>query len=215
MLLITLNENTLSLSPGNQVIFPHQTWEDYERLLSLRLQKTYPKLYFNRKTQEIRLMSPLPSHGNRVDTLRDLVKIILRRQGKDWQCFDPITLKMLGEAGVEPDTCFYIDNRQAILGKERIDLTVDPPPDLAIEVDFTSLTDVEAYQLLKIPELWVYRREELKIYLFREDSYQESENSRLFPDINIKKLLPYYVELGWNQGSSIALRQFEALENFS
>ncbi len=40
MLLITLNENTLSLSPGNQVIFPHQTWEDYERLLSLRLQKT-------------------------------------------------------------------------------------------------------------------------------------------------------------------------------
>jgi Uma2 family endonuclease len=205
MLLITLNENTLSLSPGSQVIFPDQTWEDYERLLSLRLQKTYPKLYFNRKTQEIRLMSPLPSHGNRVDTLRDLVKIILR----------PITLKMPGEAGVEPDTCFYIDNRQAILGKERIDLTVDPPPDLAIEVDFTSLTDVGAYQLLKIPELWVYRREELKIYLFREDSYQERENSRLFPDINIKKLFPYYVELGWNQGSSLALRQFEALENFS
>ncbi|ARI81945.1 hypothetical protein IQ224_17380 [Microcystis sp. LEGE 00066] len=94
MLLITLNENTLSLSPGSQVIFPHQTWEDYQRLLSLRLQKTYPKLYFNGKTQEIRLMSPLPSHGNRVDTLRDLVKIILRRQGKDWQCFDPITLKI-------------------------------------------------------------------------------------------------------------------------
>ncbi|MFN7245743.1 MAG: Uma2 family endonuclease, partial [Microcystis sp.] len=45
----------------------------------------------------------------------------------------------------------------------------------------------------------------------REDSYQESENSRLFPDINIKKLLPYYVELGWNQGSSLALRQFEAV----
>ncbi|WP_149978367.1 Uma2 family endonuclease, partial [Microcystis aeruginosa] len=192
MLLITLNENTLSLSPGSQVIFPHQTWEDYERLLSLRLQKTYPKLCFNRKTQEIRLMSPLPSHGKRINLLSDLVKIILRRQGKDWECFDPITLKIPGEAGVEPDTCFYIDNREAILGKERIDLTVDPPPDLAIEVDFTSLTDVEAYQLLKIPELWVYRREELKIYLFREDGYQERENSRLFPDINIKKLLPYH-----------------------
>ncbi len=45
MLLITLNENTLSLSPGNQVIFPHQTWEDYERLLSLRLQKTKRKKF--------------------------------------------------------------------------------------------------------------------------------------------------------------------------
>ncbi|GBF80042.1 Uma2 family endonuclease [Aphanothece sacrum] len=167
MMLITVSENTLILDTGNQVIFLHQQWEDYERLLSLRQDKTYPKLYFNAKTQEIRLMSPLPSHGNRVDTLSDLVKIILRRKGKDWQCFDPITLKIPNQAGLEPDTCFYIENRQAILGKDKIDLTVDPPPDLAIEVDFTSITDIGAYQLLKIPELWVYRRESLKVYLFQ------------------------------------------------
>ncbi len=55
-------------------------------------------------------MSPLPSHGKRINLLSDLVKIILRRQGKDWECFDPITLKIPGEAGLEPDTCFYIDN---------------------------------------------------------------------------------------------------------
>ncbi|MGB5768959.1 MAG: Uma2 family endonuclease, partial [Crocosphaera sp.] len=134
---------------------------------------------------------------------------------KDWQCFDPITLKIPYQAGLEPDTCFYIDNRQAILGKDRIDLTIDPPPDLAIEVDFTSITDVEAYQCLKIPELWIYRQESLKIYLLQGDSYQDSEKSRLFPDINIKKILPYYVELGWTQGASIALRQFQALDNFS
>jgi Uma2 family endonuclease len=215
MMLITVSENKLMLAPGNQVIFPHQTWEDYERLLNLRQYKTHPKLYFNSKTQEIRLMSPLPSHGNRVDTLSDLVKIILRRKGKDWQCFDPITLKIPYQAGLEPDTCFYIENRQAILGKDKIDLTVDPPPDLAIEVDFTSITDVGAYQLLKIPELWIYRRESLKIYLLQGESYQESEKSRLFPDIDIKNILPYYVELGWTQGASVALRQFEALDNFS
>ncbi len=215
MMLITVSENILILAPGHEVIFPHQTWEDYERLLNLRQYKTHPKLYFNAKTQEIRLMSPLPSHGNRVDTLSDLIKIILRRKGKDWQCFDPITLKIPSKAGLEPDTCFYIDNRQAILGKNKIDLTVDPPPDLAIEVDFSSITDVEAYELLKIPELWVYHRESLKIYLLEGESYQESEKSRLFPDINIKKILPHYVELGWTQGASVALRQFEALENFS
>ncbi|MGB5596731.1 MAG: Uma2 family endonuclease [Crocosphaera sp.] len=215
MMLITVSENKLMLTPGNEVIFPHQTWEDYQRLLDLRQDQTHPKLYFNSKTQEIRLMSPLPSHGNRVDTLSDLVKIILGRKEKDWQCFDPITLKIPYQAGLEPDTCFYIDNRQAILGKDRIDLTIDPPPDLAIEVDFTSITDVEAYQCLKIPELWIYRQESLKIYLLQGDSYQDSEKSRLFPDINIKKILPYYVELGWTQGASIALRQFQALDNFS
>ncbi len=208
-MLITVSKDTLMLEEGNQVIFSHQTWEDYEQLLNLR-HKTLPKIYFNGKTQEIRLMSPLPSHGNRIYTLGDLVTIILRRKGKDWQSFDPITLKIPFKAGLEPDKCFYIENRQAILGKDRIDLKVDPPPDLAIEVDFTSITDVGAYESLKIPELWVYRRENLRIYLLQGESYQESEKSRLFPDINIKKILPHYVELGWNQGSSVALRQFEA-----
>lgn len=208
MMLITVSEDTLILEAGNEVIFPHQTWEDYERLLKIRQSKTLPKLYFNATTQEIRLMSPLPSHGKRIDLLRDLVKIILHQKEKDWECFDPITLKVPFQAGIEPDTCFYIDNRVAILGKDRIDLTLDPPPDLAIEVDFTSITDVKAYELLKIPELWIYRQEALTIYLLEGEKYQESEVSRLFREIDIKTLLPNYIELGWTQGSSIALRQF-------
>ena len=213
-MLITVSEDTLMLEEGNQVIFSHQTWEDYEQLLNLR-HKTLPKIYFNGKTQEIRLMSPLLNHGKHIATLTNLVIILLGQKGKDWECFDPITLKMPLKAGLEPDKCFYIENRQAILGKERIDLTIDPPPDLAIEVDFTSITDVGAYESLKIPELWVYRQESLRIYLLEGESYQESEKSRLFPEINIKQILPYYVELAWNQGSSVALRQFEALDNFA
>lgn len=66
--------------------------------------------------------------------------------------------------------------------------------------------------MLKIPELWVYRRESLTIYLLEGESYQESQKSPLFPDINIKEILPFYVELGWTQGASVALRQFEALK---
>lgn len=215
MMLITVSEDKLILTPGNEAIFPHQTWEDYQRLLNLRQDKTLPKLYFNSKTQEIHLMSPLPSHGKRIDLLRDLVKILLRRKGKDWKCFDPITLKIPNQAGLEPDTCFYIENRKAILGKDKIDLTIDQPPDLAIEVNFTSITDMEAYELLKIPELWIYRQESLNIYLLQDNNYQDSEKSNLFPNINIKKILPQYVELRWTEGASIALRQFESLDNFS
>ena len=210
-MLITVSENTLMLEAGKEVIFPHQTWEDYERLLGIRQEKVLPKLSFNAITQEIRIMSPLPSHGNRVDTLSNLVKILLRRQGKDWQSFDPITMRMPFKAGLEPDTCFYIDNRQTILGKEGIDLTIDPPPDLAIEVDFTSITDIRAYELLKIPELWIYRQESLKIYLLWENEhYLDSDKSRLFPEIDIKNILPDYVELAWKEGSSVALRQFSS-----
>lgn len=206
---ITVSPDTLTLSSGSEVILRQKTWEDYEELLAIRQENTLPKLYFNAKTQEIRLMSPLPSHGNRIDTLRDLVKSLLRKQGKDWHCFDPITLKRFKQAGVEPDTCFYVNNRQAILGKDKIDLAVDPPPDLAIEVDLTSITDIEAYIPLQIPELWIYRPGKLSIYIFEGNNYQESDQSLMFKDVDVRTILPKYVELAWNQGSSVALRVFE------
>jgi len=208
-MLINVNPETLSLSPGSEIILRNQSWQDYEDLLAIRQDKKLPKLYFNAQNQEIRLMSPLPSHGNRIDTLRDLVKSLLHFQQKDWQSFDPITLKQFKQAGVEPDTCFYIANYQAILGKERIDLSIDPPPDLAIEVDLTSLTNLEAYKPIAIPELWIYNSGILKIYLFVDKNYQESSQSLLFGDWDVKSIFPKYVELAWNQGSSLALRQFE------
>lgn len=207
-MLVTVNQNTLTLSPGSEVILRHQTWDDYEQLLKIRQDKTSPKIYFNANTHEILLMAPFPSHGKRIDTLRDLAKILLRHQGKDWECFDPITLKRFAEAGVEPDTCFYIDNRKAILGKEKIDLSVDPPPDLAIEVDLTSTTKAKDYQAIAIPELWIYRRENLLIYIFDGEQYQDKQ-SVIFQELDLKKILPKYVELAWQDVSSIALRQFE------
>lgn len=208
-MLVTVSQDTLTLSPGSEVILRHQTWDDYEQLLKIRDRRTYPKIYFNAVTHEILLMTPLPSHGNRIDTIRDLVKILLRHQGKDWHSFDPITLKKFASSGVEPDTCFYIENRQAILGKEKIDLSIDPPPDLAIEADLTSTTKASDYQPIAIPELWIYRRGNLLIYLFDGEQYQLSETSSIFSEIDVRNILPKYVELAWNEGSSVAIRQFE------
>ena len=125
---LTINRETVQLSSGADVVLRHQTWQDYETLLANRGEKSTVKVYFNAATQEIRLMAPSPKHGNRSDALSDLVKSLLRYQCQDWQSFDPITLKKFEEKGVEPDTCFYLSNRQAILGKEKIDLAVDPPP---------------------------------------------------------------------------------------
>jgi hypothetical protein len=53
-------------------------------------------------------------------------------------------------AGLEPDDCFYLANYQAVIGKDRIDLSVDPPPDLAIESDYTSKTKVDAYMVSQV-----------------------------------------------------------------
>ncbi len=205
-MLPTITPDTLDLPPGTQVKYPASLVE-YEQLLDRLGDRATPRVRF--RDGHIILMAPLPEHGNQTDMLSDLVKVLLRQTHQDWQGFNVITLKKTGIPGVEPDACFYIQNRQAILGKSRIDLDHDPPPDLAIETDLTSITRIQDYVLLAVPEVWIYKARELKIYRFEAEQYTEVERSPLFPDIPVKALLPTYVQRAWAVGSSVALREFE------
>lgn len=210
MTLPTITEDTISLAAGDELILRFRTWEDYEALLARREDKAGLRIRYNSTTQEIRIMSPLPKHGNQADLLADLVKALLRHEGKDWQSFTPITLKRINQQGIEPDYCFYIDNRQSILGKERIDLETDPPPDLAIEIDLNCTSKPEDYQAIAPLELWVYRQSQLSIYQFDSQQYRDSQTSRWFPSYDLKTLIPQYCDRGWKIGSSAALREFES-----
>jgi Uma2 family endonuclease len=207
-MVVSVSRDHIQLPPGSAVTLHYQDWSDYETLLASRRDNAAVKIRYNAHTQTIVLMAPLAGHGNRVDTLVDLVKALLRHQNRDWHSFDPVTLKRLEAAGVEPDACFYIQNWQAALGKDRLDLTVDPPPDLAIEVDLTSLTDLGIYQTLGIPEVWIYRQGNLGIYVLRGDGYTDITTSPTFPTVDVKSRLPQYVERAWQAGSSVALREF-------
>ena len=209
MVHLTITSAGVDLSPGGEVVLRHQTWADYEELLECRQDKAAIKVRYNARTQEIRLMAPLPRHGNQSHTLSSLVEALLRHAGRDWQGFDPVTLKRFGEAGLEPDKCFYIEHREAILGKERIDLASDPPPDLAIEVDATSATGAEDYEPLRVPELWIYREDSLHIYRFDGRHYREVPESPTFPGIPVCRLIPEYLRRAGPAGPRGGLRGFE------
>jgi Uma2 family endonuclease len=209
MTLPTITEDTISLEAGDELILRFRTWQDYEALLARREDKAGLRIRYNQKTQEIKIMAPLPRHGKDASLIADFVKILLRHQKKDWDAFTPITLKRINQQGIEPDFCFYIDNRDRILGKERINLEVDPPPDLAIEIDLTCMSKPEDYQAISPLELWIYRQNHLLIYQFESQQYQEVQTSRWFPEREIKTLIPQYCDRGWHLGSSVALREFE------
>ncbi len=208
-MVLTVSPEQITLPPGSEVTLRYQTWADYEAILKGRRDNAAIKVRFNASTQEIFLMAPMAGHGRRIDILVDLVKALLRHQNRDWDSAHPITLKRGQAVGAEPDACFYIQNWQQVLGKERIDLSQDPPPDLAIEMDLTSLTGLEIYQTLAVPELWIYRQGALMIYVLIQGSYQESSTSPNFPSLPVKNILPKYVERAWSAGSSISLREFE------
>lgn len=207
-MVITVSPEKIQLPPGSEVTLRYQTWADYEAMLESRRDDAAIKIHFSANTQEISIMAPMAGHGRRIDILVDLIKALLRYQDRDWDSSHPLTLKRLQEAGAEPDACFYIQNWQALLGKERLDLAIDLPPDLAIEVDLTSLTSLDIYQTLAVPELWIYRQGALKIYVLTQEGYLDSLHSPTFPDMDVKNILPRYVEQAWSAGSSVALREF-------
>jgi len=73
----------------------------------------------------------------------------------------PITMALPELGGIEPDYCFYIDNWQAIVGRDRLQWGIDLPPDLVIEIDVTTYTDANDYLLYGVPEVWLLKRTNL------------------------------------------------------
>jgi Uma2 family endonuclease len=94
------------------------------------------------------------------------------------------------ERGFEPDACFYVQNAERIRGKPRIDLSLDPPPDLVIEVDITSpsLDKFSIYARASIPEIWRHDGERLAIFELRGEEYVEVAESRTLPPLTSEAL---------------------------
>lgn len=183
----------LQLQPGQKVTLQPVSWEGFEEILTqLGDFRTSRIAYSNEILENI---APLPEHERSKVLLADLVKILLKIQNQAWEPFGSSTFKRRGmAAGIEPDDCFYIKNYQAVIGKQRIDLDIDPPPDLALETDVTSKTEVDAYESLAVPELWVFSGGKLKINLLQEGKYIESEHSLIFPDLKLIDIIPQFMQ---------------------
>ena len=78
-----------------------------------------------------------------------------------------------------------------MLGKEELDLSVDPPPDIAIEVDIcsSSLDKLGIYADIGVPELWIYDGGVISIHnLQSQGSYLKVDTSLFFPFLDIKEI---------------------------
>jgi Uma2 family endonuclease len=198
-----ISRDKTELPPGTVIRMPG-TWRDYCTLRDNRGDSSNPRIKF--RNGEILLMSPLPRHGREANILADLVKVLLDSNGQNYEAFTPITMDTPGETGIEPDYCFYINNWQAAAGKNRIDWQVDPPPDLAIEIDVTSYTDIDDFLPYKVPEVWIFKHSGLKIYRHIEAAYIQQETSTYFPTANLPELIDRLLTTAAEQGTGLALR---------
>jgi Uma2 family endonuclease len=205
--MVTLQLRQLNIPPGQRLLIHTRDWSEFEAILTELGEKRSSRIAYSNGILEIRM--PLPKHERAKSMIGDMIKILLEELEIDCECFGSTTFKRQAmNYGIEPDECFYIQNHQTMIGKDRLDLSVSPPPDLAIEVDVTSKTQIEAYTRLAVPELWVYEGTELKIYILQSEQYQNSATSPTFPDLPILEWVSEILEQSRAIGRSPALRAF-------
>jgi Uma2 family endonuclease len=179
-------------------------WEGYETLM--RLVGDGPvRLTYDRG--DLELMSPSLDHedyknllGRIIEAVTEELRIPCRGAGSTtWR-------KRARERGLEADECYYLANFARVRGKRgHLDLSIDPPPDLAVEVEISrsALDRMGVYAALGVPEVWRFDGEALAVHRLQPDgTYAVAPASPSLP-----MLAPGEV-VRW-------LREAEALEDHS
>ena len=197
----------IHVPPGQRVLLQDVTWQELEAILEDLGEHRAARIAYDRGILEI--MAPLPEHEYDKEIIGDLVKALLEELNTEFISLGSTTFKNQAMAqGIEPDQCFYIKNEAKIRGKKRLDLTVDPPPDLALEVDITSRTHPNIYEALKVPELWRFDKGKLQINVLQDGHYVESQQSLNFPKFKLIETIPQYLEQSTTAGRNETLKAF-------
>lgn len=195
--------------PSGASLVVHQCgWDDYERVLEGLIDR--PGLQVCYDSGKLEIVSPLPEHEEYERLIEDLVLVFCevsrvkleKRGGATWK-------KRALDKGVEPDASFYIQNAKRVIGKRRIDLESDPPPDIVVEIDLTSssLHKLPIYAALGIPEVWRYDGRTCRFYALAQGRYLDATVSQFLPRLT-GEMLAAVIELSKTQGQDEARRAF-------
>lgn len=196
------------MSAEQRTVLHNISWETFEALLRDTGEHRGSRFAYDCGTLEI--MTPLFEHENSKSNFSNFILVLAEELEIEIRSAGSTTLKRkISKRGIEPDTCYYIQNELAIRSKETLDLENDPPPDLAIEIDITSssVNKLGIYSALGVTELWRYDGQNLKFYQLIEGQYVECNFSIAFPLVSVSEI-SRFIEQSKSMGEIALLKSF-------
>ena len=204
---VTIDLHRLQVPAGDRLLLARTTWAEFERIVAELGEGRSRRVAYYQGVLEI--MTPLPEHEDAKEIFGDLIKVLLEEFGLEFRSLGSTTFKKATmEAGIEPDQCFYIRGEAAVRGKTDLNLAVDPPPDIALEIDITSRTHPEIYAALGVSELWRFDCKGLQIHVLRGDRYEVVAESPTFPGVPVAEQLPEFWRRSRREGRTPAIAGF-------
>ncbi|MCT7968177.1 Uma2 family endonuclease [Laspinema sp. D1] len=180
-MIATAPQNYSNLLGEKRVSLRGLTWQAYQQILHALPQSRSARLTYDCGILEITM--PLESHEFCLRLIERFILILVFEIGMKIKTMGSTTMDREElDRGAEPDCAYYIQNQSRVAGRT-VDFTIDPPPDLVVEVDITH-TDIDKnrlYAAMGVPEFWRYNGREWLIYQLTEGIYQECDRSPTFP----------------------------------
>jgi Uma2 family endonuclease len=156
------------------------SWETYEHLVN-DLEQQHLRLTFDRG--RLGVMAPT----RRRERIKSLIGRMVEAMALELRIpatgFGSATWRLAeGMRGIEADESYYVQSEPFIRGKDDIDLSVDPPPDLVVEVEIAHppVARLPVYAGLGVPEVWIYRAGTITANTLQGGAYVPTETSAAF-----------------------------------
>ncbi len=168
---------------------------------------------FNYNGVDLEFMTLSPEHERTKHLLASFLSILAMEMELDIAGFGSMTCRREDlERGFEPDECYWIAHESQVRGRDRIDLSCDPPPDLLLEIELTRsfLDRLAIAARLGVDEVWRYNGQTIRIMLLgSHGQYVENTRSRAFPFLPVVELARFLNERA-SQSETKLLRAFRA-----
>jgi Uma2 family endonuclease len=168
-------------------------WETYQ---SLRNAAENSNLRMTYDHGALEIVSPSRKHEQVSYLIGSMIDQWVLRYKIDMAAGRNTTFSRLDlDQGLEPDNCYWFRHEREIRDKSEVNLQIDPPPDLVLEVDVTrsSIPKLPIYAALGVPEVWQWRLDALEVFrLNAQQQYVPKKGSvelRQFPLALVAKLL--------------------------
>jgi Uma2 family endonuclease len=181
--------------PAQRVVIRGISWATYESLLADHLDRSVPHFAYDRGVLEI--VCPSTPHEKDNRTLAMLVEVVAEELGIDTLNVGSMTFKREDlQRGFEPDSSFYVANEERVRERVQIDLAVDPPPDLVVEIEVShpSLDKLPIYAAIGVPEVWRVADGRVAVLRLGAAGYAAADESGALPPLTAAALTGFLSE---------------------
>ncbi len=178
-----------------RIVLEHVSWDTYERLLADDEGRRVPRMTYDEGVLE--LVTPSMPHEKDALTISRVVDIVAAILGVPVLSAGGTTYRREDlERGFEPDSSFYIQNEARVRDRRDINLSMDPPPDLVLEMEMrrSAIRKLELFASMGIPEVWRRDGQRVIILVLDGDHYRASSSSVALPALTSDALTRFLTE---------------------